>query len=177
MTLLGAGLAASIVFSCAMGADEIGVTIDVLPGESRNLVDTDSGEPVAVAILGSSELDAERIDPVSLRLLGAPIVKSDAGAEHLLEDVNGDGALDLVVWFSPHDLRLSDSDTTAVLFGTTRDGVRLSGRDAIRTLTAERRGQSLPRSTSEEKLPSLDGTVADLSQTLTQPPVEIVPIE
>src|SRR5262245_28635512 len=104
------------------------VGIDVLPGESQNIVDVDAPEAVTVAILGSPELDAASIDPLSLRLMGAPTVKNDGGTTHRLADVNGDGIVDLTVWFSARDMRLGDNDTSVRIEGRTRDGIPLEGK-------------------------------------------------
>ena len=60
----------------AYGAgDVVEVEIDILPGETRNIVDPASADAVPVAILGSLTLDAASIDPTSLRLAGAAVVK------------------------------------------------------------------------------------------------------
>src|SRR5262245_9829636 len=96
------------------------VKIDILPGEAGNLISRMPGEVVEVAVLGSAELDVTGLDPESLRLAGATIVKDDAGATHALADVNGDGRMDLVVRFLAKDLELAESATRATLHGTTR---------------------------------------------------------
>lgn len=132
----------------------ISVEIDILPGEARNIVDPESPSTVRAALLGSETLDAQSIEPLSLRLAGAAIVKDDAGATHVLADVNGDGRLDLVVQFAARALQLHDADTVAVLEGSTVDGAPLRGQDAILTVRAALRSLGKAQS-SEEKLPPL----------------------
>src|SRR5262245_25635967 len=73
----------------------IRVTVDILPGESRNIVDMAAPDPIPVALLGSPSFDPRSVDPGSLRLAGATIVKNDEGVTHLLEDVDADGFADL----------------------------------------------------------------------------------
>ncbi len=131
------------------------VAIDILPGEARNLVDPRGWEPVVVAVLGSATLDVQAIPPESLRLGGAPIVKDAAGATHRLEDINGDGRLDLVVQFAPREIQLSDAERTVVLEGVTVDGRRLRGQDAIATVAAAVVTGAAPAGGHEEKLPPI----------------------
>ena len=162
MKIRWAGVAASIVFLRAMGAAEIPVTIDILPGEARNLIDTEAGGTVPVAVLGSPAFDPRTIDPLSLRLMGAPVVKNGEGIAHELRDVNGDGREDLVVWFASREIRLGDGDATARLEGATLDGSPIEGRDAARTLGQARREAGLEIATRGEKLPPFTGDVRRL---------------
>ena len=130
------------------------VAIDILPGEARNIVDPASPEPVRVAVLGSDTLDAASIVPSSLRLAGAALVKDAEGRTHTLVDVNGDGRLDLVVQFVAREMLLAESDSRAVLEGTTKDGESLRGEDKVLSLAkALRTAESVP--TDQEKLPPL----------------------
>src|SRR5678816_1363336 len=126
------------------------VAIDILPGEARNIVDPASPEPVRVAVLGSDTLDAASIVPSSLRLAGAAVVKDGEGRTHTLVDVNGDGRLDLVVQFVAREMLLAESDSRAVLEGTTKDGESLRGEDKVLSLAkALRTAESVP--TDQEK--------------------------
>jgi len=155
-------LAASVVLLQGAAAADVQVAIDILPGESRNLVDADAPDAIPVAILASPSLDPRIVEPASLRLMGASIVKNAEGASHTLTDVNGDGYPDLIVWFAAREIRIGDGDEVARLEGTTIDGVPLSGRDAVRTLAAARREASLRVSPSAEKLPPVAATVETL---------------
>lgn len=49
-----------------------------------------------------------------------------------VEDVNGDGLLDLVVHVSTEALKLSQTDEEAVLEGKTSDGTPIRGTDSVR---------------------------------------------
>ncbi len=153
--LLGAAFA-------VQDAAALPVVIDLLPGERQNIVDLHGDEAVAVAVLGSRELDVRAIDLDSLHLSGAGIVKDAQGRTDLLEDVNGDGFLDRVVWFSPRQMRLGPLDTHAVLLGRTADGTPLEGRDALRTLAAVLAVEAT--SSEEEKLPPLQAAVVALPE-------------
>src|SRR4030095_15380264 len=113
-------------------------------------VDPSSPETVAVAILGTPSLDPDSVDLQSLHLAGAAAVKNAVGATHAVEDVNGDGRPDLIVWFSTRALQITDADVFGVLVGTTRGGIPIEGRDAIRTLAAELRADAEPRAGAAE---------------------------
>ena len=54
----------------ASASGVIEVRIDVLPGESKNIIDRDAAGAIAVAVLGSPNLDARSFDPASLRFAG-----------------------------------------------------------------------------------------------------------
>lgn len=49
-----------------------------------------------------------------------------------VQDVNGDGLLDLVVHVSTEALALSATDTQASLHGVTSDGKVIAGTDSVR---------------------------------------------
>ena len=155
MSLLAAGLLAGVL--------GVQVRIDLLPGEPKNIVDTEGPSAVPVAVLATVEFDPRLVEPASLRLMGAPTVKNTEGRDHLFEDVNGDGRDDLVVWFAARELRIGDDDTVGRLEGRTKDGVTVFGRDAIRTLGAARREVGLHVDTSAERLPPVAATLEHLA--------------
>lgn len=51
-----------------------------------------------------------------------------------VEDVDGDGLLDLVVHVSTEALELSETDTEAILEGKTTDGTPIRGTDSVRVV-------------------------------------------
>ncbi|HEX5041565.1 MAG TPA: hypothetical protein VFV75_01605 [Candidatus Polarisedimenticolaceae bacterium] len=132
------------------------VDIDLLPGESENVVDREAGETVTVVLFGSREVDARTILLDSLRLAGAAAVKDASGRTHVLEDVNGDGATDLVVQFASLQMQIAEGSAQALLEGRTSDGTSFAGRDVVRTVSAAlRAADPSTLSASDEKLPPL----------------------
>jgi hypothetical protein len=106
------------------------VAIDVRPGSSENPVNPGSQGMLAVALLGSADLDVTDVDPESLALgvNGAP------ASDWIHGDANGDGLLDLVANYSVTGTGTAYGDTSLCLTGATRDGIELAGCDAIRTV-------------------------------------------
>jgi hypothetical protein len=78
------------------------------------------------------DFDVANVDQPSLTLAGsAARVKGKSGNIGSLEDVDGDGDLDLVAQFPAVDLALTESDTKALLEGQTIDGKSIEGTDSI----------------------------------------------
>ena len=91
------------------------------------------GCAVRAAILSSSTFCACSVVPATVTLAGARCEREDRGTPASSRiDVNRDGLEDLVVCFDQGALRLSRSDTSAVLEALTRDGGRICGRGPIR---------------------------------------------
>jgi len=104
------------------------VTIDIKPGSWPNSINRQAKGVISVAVLSCVGFDATLVDPSTITLLGANPVKSS------LEDVNGDGKLDLIVHF-----RIEDLDFTGLGIGEqiveltgTYLGFPFSGTDTIR---------------------------------------------
>jgi len=106
--------------------------IDVKPGSSRNVVNPRSQGVLTVAILTTDTFDATTVDPLSVKLgpNGAP----EAHGRGHVEDVDGDGDLDLVLHFRIQQTGISCGDQSVSLTGTTLDGLLVKGLDAIQTL-------------------------------------------
>jgi len=104
------------------------VTIDIKPGSWPNSINTKAKGLVPVAILSGVGFDATLVDPSTITLLGAHPVKSS------LEDINGDGKLDLIVHFRTEEMGFAGLDIgehTVPLTGIYL-GSPFSGTDTIR---------------------------------------------
>ena len=113
------------------------VSIDIKPGSFPNSINLGSSGVVPVAILGSATFNATQIDPLTVTLADARVKLKGKGTPMAsLEDVNGDGFLDLVVQVSTDALQLTDSDTQAIVEGQTYGGVPFRGLDSVRIVPA-----------------------------------------
>jgi hypothetical protein len=105
------------------------VAIDIKPRTFPNTINLGSSGTVPVAILSTATFYAGDVDPGTVELNGAEVKlrgKSNTPMASL-EDVNGDGILDLVVHIVTSELEINPNDTIAVLRGYTK----LPGRKAI----------------------------------------------
>jgi hypothetical protein len=109
------------------------VTIDIKPGRTSNDINLSSAGLVPVAILGSPGFDAATLDPETVELASAAVALRGNGTPMAsLEDVNGDGRLDLVVHVDTEALELTDGDVEAEVRARTFSGTQLKGTDAVR---------------------------------------------
>jgi len=83
--------------------------IDIKPGSYPNAINLDSHGLIPVAILSDEEFDATTVDPSTIELAGASVVKRGKGNKFMAhkQDVNGDGLLDLVVQVATDDIDFS----------------------------------------------------------------------
>jgi hypothetical protein len=112
------------------------VTIDIKPGSFPNSINLASAGSVPVAILGSDVFDATRVVPGSVSLAGAQVKllgKSDDSA-CALDDVNGDGRIDLVCHVVTAQFMIEPGDAFAVVEARTLDGQNIRGHDSIRVV-------------------------------------------
>ncbi len=122
----------------------IEVDIDVKPGSENNPINLASHGVLAVAIFTTDDFDAAWVDASTVVFAGASAVQS------ALEDINGDGDLDLVLHFRLTDTILADAyvqlieddlidgildsnhqQFEATLTGETLDGVMFQGSDDV----------------------------------------------
>lgn len=108
------------------------VTIDIKPGIFPNSISPRSRGKIPVAILTTGTFDATTVDPITV-LFGRTGMEA-APVHAALEDVNGDGKLDLVLQFNTGATDISCGDTSAFLTGNTLGGQALKGSDSIRTM-------------------------------------------
>lgn len=116
------------------------VSIDIKPGSSPSSINPSSRGKIPVAILttdardNQGTFDATTVDPTTVRL-------GPTGAEatrYSLEDVDGDGDVDLVLHFNVQDTGIQCGDGSVTLTGETFDGQKIQGNGAIRTVGCPR---------------------------------------
>ena len=110
----------------------IPIKIDIKPDGTPNSINLGSNGKVPVAILSTETFDAATVNPASVSFAGAPVQAKPKGKLMAsLEDVNGDGRLDLMLHFATQALLLNNASTTATLTGLTSNGRCISGSDSV----------------------------------------------
>lgn len=102
----------------------IDIQVDVKPNDSSNTVNLRSNGVVPVAVLTTAEFNASDVAQDSVVLAGAKAVRWH------LEDVNGDGDLDLLLFFRTSELKLAPGEM-CVLTGSTTSGAAIEGADNV----------------------------------------------
>ena len=83
---------------------------------------------VKVAILSGPHFDAMNVDPASVTLAGAPVMRNqNKGFKASVKDVNADGHSDLILQFSPNGLKIGAGPTKVSLEGLTYAGAGFRG--------------------------------------------------
>jgi hypothetical protein len=126
---------------CDIGAYELApapltVAIDVEPYRRANVINL-QGRMVPVAILTTDNFDAANVDPESV-CFGSANDPSQRACMPLhckgeLKDVDGDGDLDLLLYYETSSTGIVAGDRQACLTGKTYDGQLISGCDRVRT--------------------------------------------
>ncbi len=105
----------------------ISVKIDIKPGSDPNSINLKSKGVVPVALLTDESLDATTVNPKTVVFAGAKPVR------WTIEDVDGDGDLDMLFHFRTQDLKLDGKSTEATLTGNIADtGQPIQGTDTVR---------------------------------------------
>ena len=123
-------------------APGIEVEIDVKPGSDPNSVNTNSKGVLPVAILGSDNFDATQIiqDSIIAYTTSVDFLVDEWIATQprcSVEDVNGDGLLDLNCKFPKEDLMLDCWTNGLDLSGELLDGTSIFGSDTIRPVPCD----------------------------------------
>lgn len=107
------------------------VDIDIKPGDVPNHINPKSRGKTPIAILSTATFEASTVNPITVRVAGAPVsLRGNGSTASSLEDVNGDGILDLVVHVSTEALQLTNSNLV-LLQANTFGGQPLCGSDTI----------------------------------------------
>lgn len=105
--------------------------IDIKPEGVPNSINPRSNGVIPVAILTHAEFAASSVDPATVRF-GA--TGTEAAAVHsALEDVDGDGDVDMILHFRTQDTAIACGATMASLTGRTFGGQVIQGSDSVVT--------------------------------------------
>ena len=115
-----------------IGVNCLNVNIDVHPGDNQSVVNLKSQGVVPVAILSTSTFDATKVNPLTVKFGRTGTESSPVHSS--LQDVNGDGLLDMVLQFKTQSTGLQPGDSQATLMGRTSDGTPFRGSSAIQVI-------------------------------------------
>ena len=108
------------------------VDVDIKPSDDPNHINLRSRGKVPVAILSTALFDATAINPLTVAVAGAPVnLKPNGTAASSLQDINGDGLLDMIVHVDITALQLTNFDNETLVEGLTFDGKHFWGTDTI----------------------------------------------
>ena len=106
--------------------------IDIKPGNFPNSINPRSTGTIPVAILTNADFHAHT---VALETVRFGKTGTEASAVHsALEDVDRDGDLDLILYFSIQDTGIQCGDRSASLTGQTTGGQAIRGSDSLVTV-------------------------------------------
>lgn len=108
------------------------ISIDIKPGSFPNSINPRSKGRIPVAILTTATFDATTVDPSTVRF-GA--TGTEAAPVHFaLEDVDGDGDIDMILHFNTQDTGIVCGNIFASLTGETVGGQEIAASNSIQTV-------------------------------------------
>jgi hypothetical protein len=137
MTLLNFAAGRSSVLHFFMAANTVTIptyeveSIDIKPGDTTNSINLKSNGVIPVVILSTKNFDATTIKPASV-VFGPEAAIPTSGTH--MEDVNGDGLLDLVVQFRTQNVGITPNDQKVCLIAQIKDNSVIAGCDKITIL-------------------------------------------
>src|SRR5688572_14969447 len=110
----------------------IPILTDIKPATFPNRINPNNNGKLPVAILTTPSFDATAVDPATVLFGATPIEVSPV--HYALEDVDGDGDIDMVLHFVTRDTGITCGMTSASLTGAIFGGHRIEGSDSILTV-------------------------------------------
>ena len=110
----------------------ISISLDIKGGAFPNSINPNSKGKIPVAILTTPSFDASTVDPATIRF-GATGIET-VPVQFAMEDVDGDGDIDMVLHFVTQDTGIKCGSTSASLTGAIFNGMRFRGSDSLQTV-------------------------------------------
>ncbi len=105
------------------------VSVDVKPGSITNSINVKSRGEIPVVVLTTRIFSASTVNPLTVRF---GRTGTEAAPVHsALEDVDGDGDLDMILLFKTQDTGIQAGDTEAKLTGMTLTGRFFMATDSV----------------------------------------------
>lgn len=106
----------------------IPVVVDIHPGSEENPINIKSNGKVPVAIKTENNFNASTVDMATVKF--GP--NKTSVIKGCLEDIDGDGDLDLLMHFDNEETGITKTDTSAGIIGKTKSGLDIQGSDHIK---------------------------------------------
>lgn len=131
----GEAIALYNVSNDGFGYCTLAVDVDIKPGSEPNCINNNAHGVIPVAILSTDNFDATTVEPHSVQLDAMTVkIKGNSGKAGALEDVDGDGDLDLVVQIEDAEDIYVEGETVGTVTGLTKSGQPFYGKDTICTV-------------------------------------------